>query len=332
MVENPRPLFSIITPVLNRAAMVRCAIESVLAQNVACEHWIIDGGSRDGTLDIVREYPHLKVQSGPDRNLYDAINKGIKAATGDFIVLLNSDDLLMPGALKAVADAYARSPMADGFCGAALVVDANHLNTAIAVYSESEVKTPKLNYIVSGPTLINARILRRDVYARIGGFDDRFRVAADQEFLVRARLSGIDFRPVEAFIYCYRAHSESLTLGSSIHHHESLVEAELISRTKIMEECNPRRRLGYKAWHGWASGYLIARFARTGDLRRAWQTMAYSYAGNALWPYWFAKILLYKIGRKLCGNIVRPNRDGATAVAAAIALIQRVKPLAALLV
>jgi hypothetical protein len=71
------PFFSIVTPCLNRAATIGAAVESVLAQaHPACEHIIIDGGSTDGTLDVLARYPHLIVHTGPDRNLYDAYNKG----------------------------------------------------------------------------------------------------------------------------------------------------------------------------------------------------------------------------------------------------------------
>jgi len=305
--------------------MVRHAIESVRAQRYpAYEHWIVDGGSSDGTLDIVNEYPDLKLLRGPDRNLYDAINKGIRAATGDFIVLLNSDDLLMPGALEAIAAAYTREPTADGFCGAALVVDAARPNLVIAAYTENAVKVPGLSYIVSGPTLLNARVLRKDVYAWIGMFDDRFRITADQEFLIRARLAGIILRPVDAFVYCYRAHGNSLTLGSPEGHHESLVEAELIARTRIAEEQNFRRRLGYRTWHGWACGYLAAKRALAGDLRGAWKTAARGFASNPVWPCWFAKIFAYKLLRKVQGPFGRSDRG----MAAAAALTRQVERLA----
>ena len=305
--------------------MIRCAIESVLAQGLACEHWIIDGGSCDGTLNIVKEYQHLRLISGADRNMYDAVNKGLRAATGDLVILLNSDDLLMPNALRAVAAAYARDPEADGFCGSALIVDAHCPDAVIAAYTDGTVKTPSLSYIVSGPTIQNARILRRDIYARIGGFDDRFRIAADQEFLLRARLAGIVLRPVEAFVYCYRAHGASLTLGSQAGQHESLVEAELIARTKIAEERSFRRRLGYRAWHGWACGYLVARLAEKGELRRARQTLARGFAENPLWLLWFTRILAYKVVRKLFGPRKPADRDSVMTAAAAAATLVRLQ-------
>src|SRR6202023_1011578 len=95
---------SIITASLNRKEFIGAAIESILAQNYPdFEHWIIDGGSSDGTLVFLSHYPHLKVLSEPDRGVYDAWNKGIDRAKGDFISFLNSDDVFAPGAFKSCA-------------------------------------------------------------------------------------------------------------------------------------------------------------------------------------------------------------------------------------
>ena len=85
---------SVITASLNRKQFIRAAIESVLAQRFSdFEHWVIDGGSTDGTLDLLKEYPHLHVLSGSDNGVYDAWNTGISRALGDVIAFLNSDDL-----------------------------------------------------------------------------------------------------------------------------------------------------------------------------------------------------------------------------------------------
>src|SRR5271156_6128755 len=94
---------SIITATLNRREFIGAAIESVLAQNYPeFEHWIIDGGSSDGTLDVLKRYPHLNVLSEPDRGVYDAWNKGIVRATGVVLGFLNSDDQYAPGTFRLV--------------------------------------------------------------------------------------------------------------------------------------------------------------------------------------------------------------------------------------
>ncbi|MBE3118097.1 MAG: glycosyltransferase [Candidatus Atribacteria bacterium] len=100
-------LISIITPSLNRADMIVTAIESVLAQNYPYfEHIIIDGGSTDGTLNVLGKYPHLRLISELDRGMYDAINKGLALASGEIIGFLNTDDLFADDIFAKVAKKF----------------------------------------------------------------------------------------------------------------------------------------------------------------------------------------------------------------------------------
>jgi glycosyltransferase involved in cell wall biosynthesis len=98
---------SVITPSFNSADYIERAIESVLNQDYYnWEHVIIDGGSKDGTLDILKKYRHLKWISEPDNGQADAMNKGFKISTGDVIVYLNADDYFFPGAFSAVISEF----------------------------------------------------------------------------------------------------------------------------------------------------------------------------------------------------------------------------------
>ena len=112
------PFFTILTPSFHRAGMIARAVESVLAQGEAnFEHIIIDGGSTDGTLDVLKKYPHLKVISEPDQGMYDALNKGLRLARGRVIGLLNTDDTLAPNALAAVRAGFDADPQAAAMMG-----------------------------------------------------------------------------------------------------------------------------------------------------------------------------------------------------------------------
>lgn len=108
------PTISIVTPVLNQAGMVRHAIESVACNNQHnVEHIVIDGGSTDGTLEILSEYPDLIVFSGEDAGPYDAVNQGFKSARGDVLAWLNADDFYVPHALDTVAAIFRSVPEID---------------------------------------------------------------------------------------------------------------------------------------------------------------------------------------------------------------------------
>ena len=103
------PKISVITPSFNSGDTLERAILSVRAQAAQYpnyEHWVIDGGSTDGTLDILRKYPEVKWVSEPDKGQSDAMNKGFGKATGEVIVYLNADDELAPGAFAAVIPAF----------------------------------------------------------------------------------------------------------------------------------------------------------------------------------------------------------------------------------
>src|SRR3984957_14153738 len=116
------PRFSLVTPTYQQAATLRETIESVLRQDHRdLEYWVIDAGSRDGTVELLREYeadPRFHWVSEPDQGQSDAINKGLARCTGEIFNWINSDDYLEPGALSRVADAFAKNPRADIISGA----------------------------------------------------------------------------------------------------------------------------------------------------------------------------------------------------------------------
>ncbi len=127
-----QPKISVITPSLNNASFIKDCIESVLAQDYRhFEHIIIDGGSKDGTVEILRQYPHLKWVSEPDRGEAEALNKGLRMATGDIIGWLNADDWYERDAFKKVIQRMSSQPNCHIVYGQAVFVDAQGKRIAL---------------------------------------------------------------------------------------------------------------------------------------------------------------------------------------------------------
>jgi len=124
MSDAAPPKITVVTPCFNSARTIRETLDSVVRQNYPnLEHIVIDGGSTDATLDILREYPHLTWFSEKDDGLYHAMNKGIARATGEAVAILNSDDCYCDGILKAVGVALAAHPEWDALFGDVIYVD-----------------------------------------------------------------------------------------------------------------------------------------------------------------------------------------------------------------
>ena len=148
------------------------------------EHIIIDGASTDDTLEVVSRYPHVsKVVSEKDQGLYDAMNKGARLATGDYVSWLNADDMLSsPTTLARLASAAGSRPSI--LAANVDMVDPVHTERVRRHYRVSDFHPGWLRY---GYALAHPGFhIRRDVLERIGGFDLQFPLAADFDLIARA--------------------------------------------------------------------------------------------------------------------------------------------------
>src|SRR5438445_2089198 len=214
-----RPLISIVTPVLNRVDLVGAALDSVCrAEVVPTEHIVVDGGSTDGTLSLLRSRPGIRLVEAPGTGIYDALNLGLHAARGDIICQLNSDDLLSPGSLENIAGADARAGTeADAVRGRASYFADDARLEARAATLTAEFPVPlRLHDVALGAPAINALFVRRRLYDRVGYFDPRFRLAADREWLMRAFAAGIRIHQIPAYVYRFRLHRGSLTIDPDL--------------------------------------------------------------------------------------------------------------------
>lgn len=177
---------SIITPAYNSAATLRDTISSVLAQTYPeIEYIVVDGASTDGTRAILEEYKDRisRVISEPDRGLYDAMNKGIRAATGDIVGILNSDDFFTsPDIIETIVGVFEKE-LVDAVYGDVHFVRPADLGKCVRYYS-SAIFRPflfRFGFMPAHPSFY----VRRQCYERFGLYALNYRIAADFELLLR---------------------------------------------------------------------------------------------------------------------------------------------------
>lgn len=177
---------SVVTAVFNNASTIRDALESTLSQSYPnVELVVVDGGSTDGTREIIAAFgDRIAIYvSEPDRGIYDALNKGVRLATGDVVGFLHSDDLFADtDVLSRVAEAM-RDPNVDACYGDLNYVRKESPHAIVRAWRAGEFTRRKLasGWMPPHPTLY----VRREVYERIGEFDTRYKIAADYDWMLR---------------------------------------------------------------------------------------------------------------------------------------------------
>ena len=177
---------TIITVCYNSVAHIEDAINSVLEQDYAdIEHIVIDGNSRDGTQRILEKYNDKLAHwtSEPDHGIYDAMNKGIKKATGDVIGILNSDDFYFDNqVISKVVKAFS-DQSTEAVFGDLIFVDPIDLNRTVRTYSSKNWHPDKFarGYMPAHPTFF----VKKEFYEKHGLFETDYEIAADYEMLIR---------------------------------------------------------------------------------------------------------------------------------------------------
>lgn len=178
---------SLITISFNSARLLEYSLRSVEAQTFPdIEHIVIDGGSTDGTLDIISRHRNrlAKVVSEPDKGIYDAINKGLRLATGDIIGILNSDDMLADVTTIETIVRKMENSGADVLYGDLIYCKSIAQHDSVIRYWRSNPFRPaglKFGWMPPHPTLY----LRRWMYEEMGEYDSTFSISADYDFMLR---------------------------------------------------------------------------------------------------------------------------------------------------
>ena len=177
---------SIITVTFNSAKYLEDCIKSVIDQNFKnIEHIIIDGQSTDNTVDIIKKYQnHLAYWvSEKDNGMYDAINKGLKLATGDVVGMLHSDDVLASeDVISSIAHCFNNNQV-DSIYGDLVYVNPNNIQQVLRVWKGYNYKRSKFKYgwMPAHPTFY----IRKEVVDRLGGYKTHYYTASDYEFMAR---------------------------------------------------------------------------------------------------------------------------------------------------
>ncbi len=191
------PRLTLVTPSYQQAPFLERTIQSVLGQDYPnLEYIVLDGGSTDGSVDIIRRYQDRLAYwcSEPDRGQAEAINKGLRRATGEIIGWLNSDDTLAPGALRFIAAEYDRHPEADLLYGHTCLIDEqDRVVRRLCAVPTTAVELVRYNMNVwSQP----GTTWRRRLHERIGYLDESLHYGMDCDFWIRAALHGnVRFTP-----------------------------------------------------------------------------------------------------------------------------------------
>lgn len=246
------PMITVVTPVFNGATYLAETLESVLRQDYpALEYIVVDGGSTDGTLDIIARYEArddfrqriTRVISEPDQGMYDALAKGFAHASGDIYCYLNADDLFEPGALRAVAEFFLQHPQVQLIYHEDIVL--------VDGWKYPNVRQPENVDTVS---LLNGHILfqdgvfwRRAAYEAVGGMRRDLKLAGDFDFWLRLS-DRFGFVKRAGYVSCFR-----MRPGQLSNRREEYREEMMRSIRSFLVAAPPAKRLRREmqkfVWH-----------------------------------------------------------------------------------
>ena len=260
------PRLTVVTPSFNQAHYLERTILSVLNQQYPnLEYFVVDGGSTDGSVDIIKKYaPYLTGWvSEKDQGQTDAINKGFRQATGEYVAFQNSDDVFAPGAFNRVAAEWRNDPVTDVFFGDMYITNEDDVIL-------EEMRLPGFCaecQIYEGMQIYNQSLfIRRTRLEEFGFLDASLRFVIDYEIIARLGVQpGIRFRHVAGFWGCFRVQPDAKS--STIAHTVGLQEHE-----RVREKYRPMLMsgLGQSFWQPYCRLRKLLTFVREGEFAYVW--------------------------------------------------------------
>lgn len=251
--------FSIITPSYNQAAYIEQTILSVERQaGVEKEHIVIDGQSNDGTIEVLKKFPQLIWVSERDNGQADALNKGLKIATGDIIGWINSDDYYAEAAFASVAE-YFKDPTTMWVIG-----NLSYVFDATGEIVENSSPAVTYRRLLANPDIVRQQptFFRRDFLQRVGGWDSEQFMTMDYELWVRLAKESTPRMALETWAY-FRTHALQKTSHANI-----LRQWHEIKKILKRERAGfpTRFRIGASKRIQWLKGFVKSRLISTGLL------------------------------------------------------------------
>ncbi|MDH5573807.1 MAG: glycosyltransferase [Gammaproteobacteria bacterium] len=226
---------SVVTPSYNQGEYIRRTIESVLSQDYPdIEYIVMDGGSTDNTVDILKEYDgKITWVSEKDNGQTHAINKGINICTGDIIAYLNSDDIYLPGTISKIVKEFNKKPEVDFIYGDFWGIDKHDkiLSKVKTIPFDNNILIYDANFICQP-----ASFYRRRLFDMIGTFDASLHFLMDYEFFLRAAKRKANIQLYRDYLSAIRFHDNCKTLSDGVHPWEK--EKAIIKKSYIRKKAN----------------------------------------------------------------------------------------------
>jgi glycosyltransferase involved in cell wall biosynthesis len=210
------PTITVVTPSFNAATTIEETLRSVREQDHPhVEHVVVDGGSTDGTVEILRRAEGVRYVSEPDRGLSHAMNKGVAMAGGDVIGWLNGDDVYLPGALRAVGEAFVAHPGTDWATGRCRIVDGDgrEIRRAASAYKNTLLRRySRALYLTQNFISAPATFARREAYLR-HPFREDYTMSMDYDVFLQLAQAG-DPIVLDRDLACFRMMEGTLSMSN----------------------------------------------------------------------------------------------------------------------
>jgi glycosyltransferase involved in cell wall biosynthesis len=215
--------FSVVTPSFRQSEWLKLCVASVADQGVEVEHLVQDACSDDGTLDWLLTDPRVKARSEKDAGMYDAVNRGLRRASGEILSYLNCDEQYLPGALSAVGAYFERHPEVDLLFGNCLVVGPQG-----QFICYRKVQKPSKHHVMVShlPTFTCSTFFRRSVLDQHGlFFDSQWRDVGDADWVLRTLDKGVRIGLLGEFLSAFTDTGANMNLAPNARREKSLLVA-----------------------------------------------------------------------------------------------------------